>query len=178
MEPPIAYKTSDFSIDHILNKAGSSANKHAEYRLRPAENHPLHFAYETRNDLMNEEYLPCGPMLNWLQYSRYHPPRLPRKCVLDIQKTMTAWCIVDWEVFNFILFARTNKNRTCQTDTGPPAQSTIYAAPIERIGKCLQKINLFKLWRCQQSGDQIGLNVDEGEFIWIESFTYELDECN
>lgn len=77
-KPPMAFKTSDFSIDHILNKAGSSVNNREEYRCLPIENDLPHYHYDTRNDLMNDEYMHCSPILNWLQYSRYHPPRLPR----------------------------------------------------------------------------------------------------
>lgn len=78
---PNEYKTSDFSIDHILNKAGSSVSQRDEYRCHSGENHVPHYHYDNRNELMSDDYMHCGPILNWLQYSRYHPPRLPSECL-------------------------------------------------------------------------------------------------
>lgn len=59
-------KSSNFSIDHILNKAG-------ENRYKVSDNSVLenHFSNKYTNDLL--------PMFSWLQYTRYRPPKLTRK---------------------------------------------------------------------------------------------------
>lgn len=75
-EPP--YKLSDFSIDHILNKAGSSVQKQSYNEIYHGNG--ADFYYKYANDRLGEEYSDCSPILNWLQYTRYQPPRLPSKC--------------------------------------------------------------------------------------------------
>lgn len=59
-------KISDFSIDHILNRAGPK---------NVMENH-LNFIekLERKTQGFNHE----TPVFDWLYYTRYHPPRLPR----------------------------------------------------------------------------------------------------
>ncbi|XP_063704352.1 homeobox protein MSH-D [Culicoides brevitarsis] len=52
-------KISDFSIDHILNRAGKSDN----------------FLEKLEQKSQNFEQT---PVFDWLYYTRYHPPRLPR----------------------------------------------------------------------------------------------------
>lgn len=59
-------KLSDFSIDHILNRAGSKTcqnelNFNDKYRKKSQE----YVMHDT-------------PVFDWLYYTRYHPPRLPR----------------------------------------------------------------------------------------------------
>lgn len=81
--PVIVSKPSNFSIDHILSSAGASADKFSTVDSKNCgENN-------TQNDYVNDTrdcYIMDSngvqqypPILNWLQYSRYKPPRLPRK---------------------------------------------------------------------------------------------------
>lgn len=72
-----------FTIDHILNNAGikreeniKTHSQRLEYAgLGDREQHDQ--MYKHRNNL--ENVIRCPKMLDWLQYSRYKPPRLPRK---------------------------------------------------------------------------------------------------
>lgn len=52
-------KTSDFSIDHILNRAGSRER--------------------SKSDFLNERDVSMP--FPWLQCTRYSPPKIPRKLV-------------------------------------------------------------------------------------------------
>lgn len=60
-------KISDFSIDHILNRAGTK-NVVMENHLNFIEK------LERKTQGFNHE----TPVFDWLYYTRYHPPRLPR----------------------------------------------------------------------------------------------------
>lgn len=70
-------KLSDFSIDHILNRAGASPSRKNHFctqqRVRDY----------TKNFILHQTDPTTSPntavALNWLQYSRYHPPKLQRK---------------------------------------------------------------------------------------------------
>lgn len=63
-------KQSDFSIDHILNRAGAGiTNSPEKYIQCPS--------YYNKN--LNKFN---SPSLDWLQYTRYHPPKLPSKFFL------------------------------------------------------------------------------------------------
>lgn len=82
-QPNVMSKPSNFSIDHILNSAGASIDKCATVEQSKSPNQKC-----TQNGYVNETrdcYIMDGsvhqypPILNWLQYSRYKPPRLPRK---------------------------------------------------------------------------------------------------
>lgn len=75
---PIGFKSSDFSIDHILNKAGSSLKKD-EYHCHDIIEQNFQYPLNGHNEHLDEQYAHCGSILNWLHYTRYHPPRLPRK---------------------------------------------------------------------------------------------------
>lgn len=81
-KPNIMSKPSNFSIDHILNSAGAPIDKCAAVERRSSNDK------NTQNGCVNDThdcYIMDGnvhqypPILNWLQYSRYKPPRLPRK---------------------------------------------------------------------------------------------------
>lgn len=65
----IAVKSSNFSIDHILNKAGENISNCCKI----SENNVIeqNFSNEYSNELL--------PMFSWLQYTRYRPPKLTRK---------------------------------------------------------------------------------------------------
>lgn len=74
-EKPIVLKQSDFSIEHILTRAGE-------------DNQKICYNEITRNFFQNQCKIPsevqysgqqCIPMFNWLQYTRYRPPKLPSK---------------------------------------------------------------------------------------------------
>lgn len=62
-------KLSDFSIDHILNRAGSrTAASHVEHQLNLVE----------KFGRKDQRFAHDAPVFDWLYYTRYHPPRLPR----------------------------------------------------------------------------------------------------
>lgn len=65
----ITSKSSNFTIDHILNKAGE--NRSNRYKI--SDNNVLeeNFSNKYTNELL--------PMFSWLQYTRYRPPKLTRK---------------------------------------------------------------------------------------------------
>lgn len=63
-------KQSDFSIDHILNRAGN--------RMQCDSNINSNI-YRNCSGFNGEEsgFSRCTPMFSWLQYTRYRPPKLP-----------------------------------------------------------------------------------------------------
>ncbi|KAH8383927.1 hypothetical protein KR009_011313 [Drosophila setifemur] len=80
---------SEFSIDYILNRAGdryvgTNASLGVLQRLRASL--PYHpYAFPSNKDVHGSASgSPPGgeegqmPVLDWLQYTRYHPPKLPR----------------------------------------------------------------------------------------------------
>lgn len=62
----VTQKISDFSIDHILHRAG------AKTAGTKVENN-IHFMERKSQEFVHEV-----PVFDWLYYTRYHPPRLPR----------------------------------------------------------------------------------------------------
>lgn len=79
-KPIVVNKPSNFSIDHILNNAGASIDKCATVDDKSPHDNTESDFNDTRDCYLmdnNEHQYP--PLLNWLQYSRYKPPRLPRK---------------------------------------------------------------------------------------------------
>lgn len=64
-------RVSDFSIDHILNRAGSQCNLVQEMKVNTGF---FHLNTSTSSQLMSQQ----TQMFDWLYYTRYHPPRLPR----------------------------------------------------------------------------------------------------
>lgn len=77
-KPNGVIKSSDFSIDHILNKAGSVLAKPR------VTNEVFNIASTERIDrFLIDNQNSFTPILNWLQYSRYRPPRLPRTSTLQ-----------------------------------------------------------------------------------------------
>lgn len=80
--PNVMHKPSNFSIDHILNSAGATIDKCATVESRSLNDKNIQNGYvnETRDCyIMDNNVHQYPPILNWLQYSRYKPPRLPRK---------------------------------------------------------------------------------------------------
>lgn len=69
----IVLKQSDFSIDHILNKAGAKYT----YTYCTYIHNDVRDQCGTQNE--HNEFKAFVPMLNWLQYTRYRPPKLPSK---------------------------------------------------------------------------------------------------
>lgn len=59
----VEYKSSDFSIDYLLNHAGSDRCR----SLNECDSCP-------KPSDVNKE-----PTLNWLHYTRYHPPKIQSK---------------------------------------------------------------------------------------------------
>ena len=74
--PDIVMRNSDFSIDHILNEAGRSIKRSAPSgsELECA----YRFEYKACVEPLGATFN-CAPVLDWLQYTRYRPPRLPSK---------------------------------------------------------------------------------------------------
>lgn len=66
---PVSVKSSNFSIDHILNKAGENISNCCAISETNVleENFPNKFSRELL------------PMFSWLQYTRYRPPKLTSK---------------------------------------------------------------------------------------------------
>lgn len=70
-----ANKLSDFSIDHILNRAGESARQNTYFGPSSGlSDYTKNFILQGTAAVTN-----TSVALNWLQYSRYHPPKLQRK---------------------------------------------------------------------------------------------------
>ncbi|KAH8418063.1 hypothetical protein KR222_011403 [Zaprionus bogoriensis] len=84
---------SDFSIDYILNRAGDryvGTNASAGILQRVRCSLPMPLAYHPYAHAARKESLSSSPpapptleegqlpMYDWLQYTRYHPPKLPR----------------------------------------------------------------------------------------------------
>ncbi|KAH8315187.1 hypothetical protein KR074_003341 [Drosophila pseudoananassae] len=79
---------SDFSIDYILNRAGdrymgTNASLGVLQRLRGSL--PFHpYAFQSAKEVKVRASPPSAPedgqlpIYDWLQYTRYHPPKLPR----------------------------------------------------------------------------------------------------
>lgn len=65
---------SDFSIDHILNRAGERCK-----RVEDCEECPKIDSQTMENFYKNQ----TPPQFDWLQNTRYRPPRLPRKDILQ-----------------------------------------------------------------------------------------------
>lgn len=67
----VTLKTSNFTIDHILNKAGENIRNCCKL----SENNVLddRFTNQYASELI--------PMFSWLQYTRYRPPKLTRKLI-------------------------------------------------------------------------------------------------
>ncbi|KAG4075712.1 hypothetical protein HA402_003537 [Bradysia odoriphaga] len=64
----VTVKSSNFSIDHILNKAGENISNCCT--INEANVLEENFANKYSSELM--------PMFSWLQYTRYRPPKLTR----------------------------------------------------------------------------------------------------
>lgn len=75
-KPIIVNKPSNFSIEHILNSSGTKKNNHTpdnKNDIRKESNNAQNCF------LMGNNSHQYPPILDWLQYTRYRPPRLPRK---------------------------------------------------------------------------------------------------
>lgn len=93
----IVNKPSNFSIEHILNNAGSQREKYIldcgkkeKHEIKPlyADNRAECFIMD--NNVVQQ----YPPILNWLQYTRYKPPRLPSKFEISrnsIKSTDERW---------------------------------------------------------------------------------------
>lgn len=85
----IIVKQSDFSIDHILNRAGTQNNMKCD-NLIVNKNlfHNYHNNAECTTSDESNNFTNCAPMLSWLQYTRYRPPKLPSKCCVAYLKSI------------------------------------------------------------------------------------------
>lgn len=75
--PEMAGKCSDFSIEHILNRAGSTVEHKIDSNFEILRLEPNERMSEMKNFYI-ENTTNFAPILDWLQYTRYHPPKLPR----------------------------------------------------------------------------------------------------
>lgn len=93
----MSLRQSDFSIDHILNRAGERSSPPKQL---PVEFHHDSFAIENptkhfdermmfANHLIDLSDSPKVPIFNWLQYTRYRPPKLHSKYIK--QKFLTEF---------------------------------------------------------------------------------------
>lgn len=71
----IIVRSSNFSIDHILNRAG---NNGAMMHQSIEHNFESINRVNNVNAMFVKSDTNFTPILDWLQYTRYHPPRLPR----------------------------------------------------------------------------------------------------
>ncbi|XP_059621185.1 homeobox protein MSH-D [Phlebotomus argentipes] len=73
----LCVKQSDFSIDHILNRAGEDIKRNDEVQEVPFVDHwpGCSSQCHPQNRIEIQRHT---PHLDWLQYTRYHPPKLPR----------------------------------------------------------------------------------------------------
>ncbi|GAB0092496.1 homeobox protein MSX-1 [Sergentomyia squamirostris] len=71
----ICVKQSDFSIDHILNRAGESVQRNPVIEELHCIQWPGYADHHQHHSVQIQNHT---PNLNWLQYTRYHPPKLPR----------------------------------------------------------------------------------------------------
>lgn len=72
----VAVRSSNFSIDHILNKAG---NNSAMVQQTVERNFDTLMNNKNVNAMFVKSETNYTPILDWLHYTRYHPPRLPRE---------------------------------------------------------------------------------------------------
>lgn len=89
----ISLNQNNFTIDYILNRAGSIKNTNyhlSEYdkNIVDVENSDSECSYNCNSDTSEEfdnrirktDFLNnCVPSFDWLYYTRYRPPKLPRK---------------------------------------------------------------------------------------------------
>lgn len=87
-KPNFVQKPSNFSIDHILKSAGSTRDKYiSECRNQTATE--LSKLNETSDHfLIDNNVHQYPPILNWLQYTRYKPPRLPSEYTLCMNSSI------------------------------------------------------------------------------------------
>lgn len=76
-------RSSNFSIDHILTKAGNTSVMVQQSIERNFET--LNNTNVNMNTRFVNSEMSFTPILDWLHYTRYHPPRLPRKYIVRQQ---------------------------------------------------------------------------------------------
>lgn len=81
-KPNFVQKPSNFSIEHILNSAGNTRDQFVSDCSHQAAEAMRHLP-STRNDQysIDSDIHQYPPILDWLNYTRYKPPRLPRKFI-------------------------------------------------------------------------------------------------
>ena len=103
-------KQSDFSIDHILNRAGENAcssecrlqtvnfystfNRHSYHHNHSncssssdheSDSNPMSLISHTRYQHVDSSNV---PMFSWLQYTRFRPPKLPSKYFVRFEENI------------------------------------------------------------------------------------------
>lgn len=90
IRPTVNNTPSIFTIEHILNKAGSMRQTNSNFadtmnnttEVISARRNSQNQSESDQNSPVNchlEHLKVLPPILNWLQYTRYKPPRLPSK---------------------------------------------------------------------------------------------------
>lgn len=100
--PHFVQKPSNFSIEHILNSAGSTRDKFiSDFNQHQVTDQMRHLS-NSRNDqyLIDNDAHQYPPILDWLNYTRYKPPRLPRK--------LLKLCIILLNIDRFRLILNTS----------------------------------------------------------------------
>lgn len=107
-KPNVMSKPSNFSIDHILNSAGASIDKCSTVESKsPSEKNTQNAYVNGARDcyVMDGNVHQYPPILNWLQYSRYKPPRLPRKW----NTNFSTFHFVEISLFLFTVYFKRQK---------------------------------------------------------------------
>uniref|UniRef100_A0A1B0CX65 Homeobox domain-containing protein n=2 Tax=Lutzomyia longipalpis TaxID=7200 RepID=A0A1B0CX65_LUTLO len=81
----LCVKQSDFSIEHILNRAGENTATTTRRKPEIQDLRELSFLHHWQG-CSSPQFIPQSSVnvqshsqhLSWLQYTRYHPPKLPR----------------------------------------------------------------------------------------------------
>lgn len=125
MHAMMASPPSDFSIDHILNRAGKWMNIQRPQYHEPSSD-------KLRSSFVDPTSL---PVLNWLHYTRYHPPR-PQSMYSGNQSHILS---------NHNLYAsptahRKRPTQASQTYTRSTAARPIFHPPTERARRRLQTV--------------------------------------
>lgn len=80
-KPNGAQKPSNFSIDHILSSAGSTRDKYISDCRNATAGELSKLSDKSDHFLIDNDVHQYPPILNWLQYTRYKPPRLPSEYI-------------------------------------------------------------------------------------------------
>lgn len=117
--------TSDFSIDHILNRAGDRfAGRRYEVISSGSssgdESNSCDNNFERSGYVESERFMEI-PAFDWLNYTRYNMPRLPRKLWLE---RFANLCDANWAKID-----NRSAERPREANAGSIAKDTVHTAP-------------------------------------------------